>query len=264
MKRIILALVCAVLIVSFALVFYFREQNAVKLITNYSQCEENGFEVSGESPKKCKTPDGREFFEELQVPTPDVTDMVVVFPEQGDRVSSPVEVIGKAKGNWFFEATFPVTVLDDNQNEIGYGFVESLGEWMTEDFVDFKGEITFNSAGHDGGEIVFKNSNPSGMPEFEKSVSVKVKFAASNAAPAPSDAATSTAPTATPQCIKTGCSGQICSDHDVMSTCEYADFYACYQNAECTVQDDGQCGWTQTSSLQQCITGSTSVNDTLY
>lgn len=54
-------------------------------------------------------------------------------------------------------------------------------------------------------------------------------------------------------CKKTGCSGQICSDQDLGSTCEWQDSYACYQTATCEKQADGKCGWTQTPALTACL-----------
>ena len=56
------------------------------------------------------------------------------------------------------------------------------------------------------------------------------------------------------QCYVGGCSGQICSDQEgVISTCEWREEYACYQDAKCEVQTDGNCGWTQTAELQACL-----------
>jgi hypothetical protein len=56
-------------------------------------------------------------------------------------------------------------------------------------------------------------------------------------------------------CIKTGCSSQICSDHTVMSTCEWKAEYACYQKAACERQADGNCGFTRTRELTACLGG---------
>lgn len=55
------------------------------------------------------------------------------------------------------------------------------------------------------------------------------------------------------RCIVTGCSGQICSDQDMASTCEYREEYACYQLSRCERQADGACGWTQTPELTSCL-----------
>lgn len=54
-------------------------------------------------------------------------------------------------------------------------------------------------------------------------------------------------------CVKTGCSGQICADSSRITTCEYMPAYACYQNAECKRQADGQCGFTKTTALTACL-----------
>jgi hypothetical protein len=57
------------------------------------------------------------------------------------------------------------------------------------------------------------------------------------------------------RCIKTGCSSQVCSDHTVMSTCEWKAEYACYQKAACERQADGNCGFTRTRELTACLGG---------
>jgi hypothetical protein len=54
-------------------------------------------------------------------------------------------------------------------------------------------------------------------------------------------------------CIKTGCSSQVCSDHNVITTCEFRPEYACYQKAACQRQKDGNCGFTKTAELTACL-----------
>ncbi len=54
-------------------------------------------------------------------------------------------------------------------------------------------------------------------------------------------------------CMKTGCSGQICADEEVITTCEYRTEYACYKNARCERQSNGNCGFTQTPELTSCL-----------
>ena len=54
-------------------------------------------------------------------------------------------------------------------------------------------------------------------------------------------------------CVKTGCSGHVCADHDVITTCQFRPEYTCYQDATCERQADGQCGWTQTPALSACL-----------
>lgn len=54
-------------------------------------------------------------------------------------------------------------------------------------------------------------------------------------------------------CIVTGCSSQVCSNEEVITTCEWKDAYACYQTAVCERQSDGACGWTSTEELTTCL-----------
>lgn len=61
-------------------------------------------------------------------------------------------------------------------------------------------------------------------------------------------------------CIKTGCSGQICADQDMASTCEWLPQYACYQSAICERQADGACGFRETKELKQCLSDSGSAS----
>jgi hypothetical protein len=66
--------------------------------------------------------------------------------------------------------------------------------------------------------------------------------------PAQPDAGSSTG------CRVTGCSSEICSDHDVSSDCVYLPEYACYnQYGTCSRDAAGKCGWQMTSELETCL-----------
>ena len=58
-------------------------------------------------------------------------------------------------------------------------------------------------------------------------------------------------------CVITGCSGQVCVDEDtaarIITTCEYLPQYACYRNAVCERQQNGECGWTEDDDLKMCL-----------
>lgn len=59
-----------------------------------------------------------------------------------------------------------------------------------------------------------------------------------------------------PGCKVGGCSNHVCFNADgesMMTTCEWRDSYACYQTARCELQDDGECGWSQTDALIACL-----------
>ncbi len=67
---------------------------------------------------------------------------------------------------------------------------------------------------------------------------------------------TACVPDATPTCRSTGCSGQLCAAEDIITTCEWAPQYACYDTATCEAQPDGSCGWTETAELAACLASS--------
>lgn len=54
-------------------------------------------------------------------------------------------------------------------------------------------------------------------------------------------------------CIIGGCGGELCSDQELVSTCESNPQAVCYQNAICEKQTDGKCGWTITPELETCL-----------
>ncbi len=56
-----------------------------------------------------------------------------------------------------------------------------------------------------------------------------------------------------PECRKTGCSGDVCADRDVFTTCEVRPDSVCYDTARCERQPDGDCGWTETPALTACL-----------
>ncbi len=87
----------------------------------------------------------------------------IYYPQENDAVSSPLLVSGVARGTWFFEATFPLEIRDDTGKVLGTGYVESLSDWMTEDFVPFQGTLKFTKPTTDKGVLIIQNSNPSGL-----------------------------------------------------------------------------------------------------
>lgn len=73
-----------------------------------------------------------------------------------------------------------------------------------------------------------------------------------NPAPGPG---TPTSPTAG-GCVVGGCSSELCTDASkgsAVSDCLYRPEYACYKDAKCERQANGQCGWTPTPSLVACL-----------
>ena len=61
------------------------------------------------------------------------------------------------------------------------------------------------------------------------------------------------------QCKLSGCSREICSDHNVFTSCIWRPEFACYKAALCEVQPDGKCGWTMNIELKACLSAKRSL-----
>lgn len=116
-------------------------------------------------------------FRRAQAPVPLTNDSVrVSVPASGMLITSPLAVSGTARGTWFFEASFPLAVLDADRKEIAQSHAEASGEWMTEDFVLFSGSVEFVAPASDTGFVIFKKDNPSGDPSRDASFEVPIRF----------------------------------------------------------------------------------------
>ena len=150
-------------------------------------------------------------------------------------------VEGEARGTWFFEASFPVRLLDGNGVELAVAPAQAQDDWMTEEFVPFAVRLQFFAPITATGTLVFEKDNPSGLPEHADELRVPVRFEVSESAGTKGG------------CIITGCSGQVCAEQEVMTTCEFRPEYACFKSARCERLGDGQCGWTATAELKVCL-----------
>lgn len=100
----------------------------------------------------------------------------VSTPTADAVVSSPLVVTGEARGSWFFEATFPVTLLDADGKPLVRGFAQAQGEWMTEDFVPFKAELVFTAPAGATGTLLIEKANASGLPEHAGELRIPIRF----------------------------------------------------------------------------------------
>lgn len=105
--------------------------------------------------------------------------IVLTSPRAGEKISSPVTLTGKARGYWFFEGSFPVTVVNWDGLIIGEGYATAQGEWMTEEFVPFTASVNFTfdpNTPYNSGAIILKKDNPSGLPENDDALEIPVTF----------------------------------------------------------------------------------------
>jgi hypothetical protein len=97
-------------------------------------------------------------------------------PKPNEIITSPLIVKGEARGYWFFEASFPIKLLDDKENLIALEIATAQAEWMTEDFVPFEVAVEFENPAAEKGILVFEKDNPSGLPENADELRIPVFF----------------------------------------------------------------------------------------
>ena len=111
------------------------------VINSFEDCAKAGLPVMESYPRQCKTEDGRTFAEEIpeKITYDNSTDdlIKVDLPYPGAVVGKLFKVIGQARGYWFFEASFPVKILDIDGNMLTSSIAQAKDERMTEEFVPF-------------------------------------------------------------------------------------------------------------------------------
>lgn len=94
-------------------------------------------------------------------------------PLPNTTVTRTIFVRGEARGTWYFEASFPLEVLDKNGNSVAVSYATAQGDWMTTELVPFEGTITVQNYSGPA-TLVLRKDNPSGLPEYDDSVSFPI------------------------------------------------------------------------------------------
>lgn len=91
--------------------------------------------------------------------------------------TSPVTIEGVARGYWFFEATFPIVIVNWDGLIIGEGYATAQDEWMTESFVPFTATVSYvlpPDSYSNRGALILQRSNASGLPEHDNALEIPV------------------------------------------------------------------------------------------
>lgn len=143
---------------------------------SFDECVAEGNAVQESYPRKCTTPDGETFTEEIGNELEQADQIRISSPRPNDAVGSPLTIEGEAVGLWFFEGSFPITILDANGNTLGSTIGQADGDWMSEDFVLFTANITFTPPDTEKGTLILSKDNPSGLNENADELRVPVNF----------------------------------------------------------------------------------------
>lgn len=158
--------------------FSYTKKTTPLSILSFEDCIQQGYPVTESMPRQCRAPDGRIYTEKLQSKityTNSSSDMIVVdLPFPGAVTGKTFSVIGKARGNWFFEASFPIQVLDNKGKVIAQGIAQAESDWMTAEFVPFKATLQVPNSFIGTATLLIKKDNPSGLPEHDASISFPI------------------------------------------------------------------------------------------
>jgi hypothetical protein len=144
-------------------------------VTDFITCAAAENQILESYPRQCRDGDGFIFVEALATTT--VSELIVVdSPAVSAAVSESFLATGKARGQWFFEGSFPVKVIAANGDVLGSGIAKALGDWMSIGFVPFTASVDFKSRGNIDGVVRFVKDNPSGEPSLDAHLDVPVRF----------------------------------------------------------------------------------------
>lgn len=143
-------------------------------VSNFEDCVASGNLVMESYPRQCHY-DGETYREDIGNELEKIDLITLDSPRPNEKVSSPLEIRGQARGLWFFEADFPVFLEDANANVIAEGIATAQGDWMTNDFIPFIATLTFNTNVNSHGlkgKLILKKDNPSDLVEFDDALEI--------------------------------------------------------------------------------------------
>ena len=123
------------------------------------------------SKKKVEAPT-----EEQQQVNPQVHPNLKINIKPGESITSPITISGEAKG-WYFEASFPIKIVNESGAILDQRPAQAQGEWMTSEFVPFSVRLSFPAQPTGSkGKIILEKDNPSGLPEYDDYLEIPITF----------------------------------------------------------------------------------------
>ncbi len=147
--------------------------------TTFEECVAAGNPVMESYPQQCRA--GEQTFTEFIGNELEKSNLIrISSPRPNQAISSPLTIVGEARGNWYFEASFPVFLIDWDGRIIAQGIAQAKSDWMTTDFVPFEVTLTFTvdkNTYSNKGSLILKKDNPSGLPQHDDALEIPVVFA---------------------------------------------------------------------------------------
>jgi hypothetical protein len=90
------------------------------------------------------------------------------------KVSGIISYRGSIRGGWFFEGNILINVLDEEKNVLLNSNAVATTDWMTEEPVDFEGNIDFSTLPKGDAFIEIHNDNPSDGEGVQKFIQIPI------------------------------------------------------------------------------------------
>lgn len=177
----ILTYILLFLVITFGLYFgywkYFKPKYIdTKGVNNFQECVAQNNIVQSIYPPVCIDKSGKSFTQDVGNEL-EKNDLIQVDnPRPNTLISSPLNITGQARGKWYFEASFPVKLIDGNDQIIAEGIAQAQGNWMTDNFVPFKLSMDFIIPSTSKGKLILRKDNPSGLKELDDSLIIPITF----------------------------------------------------------------------------------------
>jgi len=174
-KTLIYILIAALIIIGLSVVWKLTRSTA-PIVTNFELCVAASYPVQESYPERCTTPEGKTFTRDVGNELEKSDLIVLETPRPGQTISNPVVIKGKARGNWYFEASFPARLIDANGKFLGTMPIQATGDWMTTEFVPFTATMDFTIPSTKTGTLILQKDNPSELPENDDELRIPVTF----------------------------------------------------------------------------------------
>lgn len=165
-----------IVLLSVAAILLGLSEAPTRTITTYDECVAAGYPVMESYPPKCQTRDGKTFSQDIGNEIELIDEIKVHTPRPQTLIESTLEITGEARGGWYFEASFPVKLLDANGEILAEHYATAQGNWMTSEFVPFTATLLFATPQTATGTLVLMNDNPSGIPENSRELRIPIRF----------------------------------------------------------------------------------------
>jgi len=149
-----------------------------QLVSSFDDCVQRGFPVTESYPPQCHA-GSKSFTKDVGNELAKIDLIRINWPRPGGAIKAgvPLLVKGEARGNWFFEASFPVVLKDSAGTILADGIAQAQGEWMTTEFVPFVSTLSFKTQPTtDHGTLTLQKDNPSGLPEHDDALIIPLTF----------------------------------------------------------------------------------------